>query len=38
MTDLSMENRGGMRDEKVSEDGGTKIRPKEALLKQKLKD
>jgi len=36
--DLLMENRGGTRDKKVSEDGSVRIRPKEALLEQKLED
>ena len=37
-TDLSIENRGGTRDEQVSEDGSARVRPKEALLEWKLED
>jgi len=33
-----MENRGWMRDEKVSEDGSMRVRLKEALLERELED
>jgi len=38
MTDLSMENRGWTRDEKLSEDGSVRVRLKEALLGRELED